>query len=195
MPRGRKPGAAVGPKDVPEGFPPLPCESLDVTGCWEKRQPDARYGGGKQPYTYITEKGVEVIRQMRGEGLAIPSIAFRIGLPKSTLKDCINRQPELKEAVEIGRAREEDHLIQTLYRAAWGGFAPAAMFLLKTRHGYRENDSVAPPTSNVIVHLPSAMSMDDLKRMKDAGVNLLQLPTSIPEDEPELVEAEGEEAP
>lgn len=154
-----------------------------------------RHGGGTKPHAWITEKGVEVARQMRAEGLSQVTIAHRFKIPKSTFYDCINRQADLKEAMEVGRAHEEDRLVMSLYRAAYSGFAPAAMFLLKTRHGYRENDSVAPPTSNVIIHLPQSMSMDDLKRLKEAGINPLQLPTSIPQDdERELVEADGEEA-
>jgi hypothetical protein len=130
---------------------------------------------------------------MRGEGLCIETIAARIGLAKTTYMDCSRRQPELAEALKVGMAKEHDRLVASLYRAAYGGFAPAAMFLLKCRHGYRENDVAAAPTSNVIIHLPSAMTIEDLKLLKEQGLSPLQLPSSLPEDEPELVDAEGEE--
>jgi hypothetical protein len=62
-------------------------------------------------------------------------------------------------AYERGRAEMEHSLVDGLRKSAAKGYAPAAMFLLKTQFGYRENDPVIPQQQNaIIITLPDSLS-------------------------------------
>ena len=142
-----------------EELPPLPSDSLDMTGCVEHRQSTAGAGQYHQipvTHTVVTPKGVEACHVMRADGLSHTTIAYRLGLSRRLFLDCCRRQPELEEALVAGHARKEDYLVRLLMRGALAGFYPAAMFLLKGFHGIRENDAPQNNTSNVVIHLPSA---------------------------------------
>lgn len=67
------------------------------------------------------------------------------------------RQPALDAALQRGLASLEAELVGHLLTAARNGAFVPALFLLKTRFGYREGD--APESKpNVIINLPGAMS-------------------------------------
>ncbi|HEX3486254.1 MAG TPA: hypothetical protein VHT51_14420, partial [Micropepsaceae bacterium] len=76
--------------------------------------------------------------------------------------------PALQEAFDNGRESERYALHNMLYRKAIEkGDSIAAMFLLKSRHGYREGDQ--GETGNRVqinFQLPGSISMDEFKNMK-----------------------------
>ncbi len=69
-----------------------------------------------------------------------PGIARAFNTSQDTLRRWIEDDPALQEALELGREVERMEIDSVLKRAAKKGNIVAAMFLLKTRHGYREGD-------------------------------------------------------
>ncbi len=108
----------------------------------------------------VTERGLGAIEAAAMAGASMPGIAALLGCSAGTLRDIRERQPEVDDAVSRGLAAEEQDLVLMLRKQARDGYAPAAMFLLKTRHGYRETTPVPPssrPTTNILV-LPAPLS-------------------------------------
>jgi hypothetical protein len=103
----------------------------------------------------VTERGLGVLEAGAAAGAGTATLAALLGVSRATLRSLRDRQPAVDEAVSRGQAAEEQLLVSILRRSAAKGYAPAAMFLLKARHGYRETSPVAPPegarTTNVFM--------------------------------------------
>lgn len=67
-------------------------------------------------------------------------IARALGTTFKTLKRILDDDPELTDAVDAAREAEEAELRDCLMRNAKAGSDVAALFLLKSRHGYRDRD-------------------------------------------------------
>ncbi|MDP1550514.1 MAG: hypothetical protein Q8L97_10200 [Nitrosomonas sp.] len=81
------------------------------------------------------------IRELASLGHSIVGIAERFNVCDDVLSRWMDEMPELREALNQGREKERHTLHNTLYvQATECGNATAAMFLLKSRHGYREGD-------------------------------------------------------
>lgn len=104
------------------------------------------------------------IVDLAAEGRPLKGIALQLGTSPDTLRRWMRENTELQLAFEAGREKERHELHTILLRDARDGEKPNinAIFLLKARHGYREN-SVEELGSrvNVIVNVPAAMSRDD----------------------------------
>ena len=101
------------------------------------------------------------IRAFAADGFSVIGVASGLGVGKGQLALWMERDPALKDAFDEGRERERQTLHNKLYRLAMEkDFAPAAMFLLKARHGYREGDQGDQAGRvNVTIALPGAMTM------------------------------------
>lgn len=124
----------------------------------------------------VTEAGLSVVEELSARGCSVVTIARALGFGKDAFRSVRNRQPEVEEALENGRAREHDRLVGLLHAQAEEGQYVPAMFLLKTRFGYREgepfeaNVNVSVNTGGVIV-VPDKMSMEDfLAERREAGM-------------------------
>jgi hypothetical protein len=90
----------------------------------------------------------ETIESLASQGHAIIGIAKKLGVSKETFKRWCEEDGALQEAFEIGRETERQALHALIVQSAVSN-KPAnvnAFFILKARHGYRENDS---PNANV----------------------------------------------
>jgi hypothetical protein len=75
---------------------------------------------------------------------------------------------EAKQALEAARAIEKDQLVGMLFEKAMKGDSTAAMFLLKTRHGYLEGKQhVSANQVNVQITLPGAK--DESQYLKEVN--------------------------
>src|SRR6266545_2483880 len=100
-----------------------------------------RKGGatrGPSGYATVTEAGLEQIRRDSAAGLNNQTIAHRLGIDRWTLQMVRQRQPEVDEALQAGRALLEDELTDILLTHARQGNVIAAIFLAKARCGWRE---------------------------------------------------------
>ncbi|WP_263355272.1 helix-turn-helix domain-containing protein [Acidicapsa acidisoli] len=83
------------------------------------------------------------IEQMAAQGHAIVGIAKHFGVSRETFKRWCDEDEAIQEAFEIGRETERQALHALVVQSAVMN-KPAnvnAFFILKSRHGYRENDS------------------------------------------------------
>lgn len=90
------------------------------------------------------------IERLASEGFSAVGIAKHFNVSRDTFKRWCDEIPSILEAYEVGREKERQMLHGLIVQAAQNN-KPAnanAMFLLKARHGYRENDS---PNSKVDV--------------------------------------------
>ena len=147
MPR-RKPKAAPQRAAAPTRAP-APGTAL------VERAPDAK------GVVTVTAAGLALIESTAREGGSQALIAGRLGIALSTLKQVMSRCEDVRVAFERGKAEDEYVLTSALRASAAAGYAPAAMFLLKTQHGYREKDDAPTASANIqIVQLPAPMSVE-----------------------------------
>jgi hypothetical protein len=114
----------------------------------------------KPPHLVIDAAGLDIIRQMIAKGHDRPSVAAALKMSKSTLSECIKRQPEVEAALEQGRSALHSVIFSALLEQGLKGYAPALMFLAKCRLGWRETDTPETQT-NVLINLPGTQSMED----------------------------------
>lgn len=106
----------------------------------------------------VEQPGIELIRTMARNGQPMTPIASALGMSGRVLRECRKRQPEVEEAFHVGLGQLEHELVYSLLAAARKGNVAAAMFLLKTRHGYRETGQTdTAPKIAVQINLPGAM--------------------------------------
>ena len=89
---------------------------------------------------------------------------------RDDVADHDEENPEVEEALARGREIEEKSLVDSLLARALDPRNPqgsaAAMFLLKTRHGYRENAEI--DTGNrvaVVVNVPAALKPEEYQKL------------------------------
>jgi hypothetical protein len=119
-----------------------------------------------------------LIHDYSADGFSIRGVAAKLGTSQDTLRLWFERHPELQEAFDQGRESERYALHNSLYVAAMSGNATAAMFLLKSRHGYREGDQ-SDTANRVTINftLPGALRMDEFKVIEHDSDRTEQLPT------------------
>ena len=94
-----------------------------------------------RPRTVVPEDASDTVYALAADGNSLDGIAFHLGTTRKTLGMWFDEDAALKEAFDQGREQERYQLHNLLYRKATeDGNIVAAMFLLKSRHGYREGD-------------------------------------------------------
>lgn len=97
-------------------------------------------GGQGAAKWVVTDTGIRMVEDLTARGVTLTSIARVLGMDTATLRLVRQRQPEVEEAYQRGLAREQEALVGNLRRAADEGNIVANIFLLKTRHQYREGE-------------------------------------------------------
>jgi hypothetical protein len=116
----------------------------------------------------VTPLGLAAVEAAVVAGAGRATVAALLGISRMTLRELCDRQPEVGEALARGKAAEEQLLVGYLRRLAAKGYGAAAMFLLKTRHGYRETTPVPPPDRPpAVLLLPAPMSAEEFRSIID----------------------------
>ncbi len=128
----------------------------------EKTQHPKCTGSQKKPPRNAAAK----ILDMASRGVSKAGIARGVGASPKLLNVWLDQYPKLREAFDEGREREHGELFGALYDSAKDGNVTAAIFLLKTRHGYREGDQgdLANRVS-IEFKLPGPMKLEDFGRV------------------------------
>ncbi|MBI1172496.1 hypothetical protein GC209_13950 [bacterium] len=146
--------------------------------------PFATKARGKSGAWTVHADAYPMVRSMRANGCAKASIAAALGMPASTFKDVLERDEALADAYGEGNAAMHDELVGLLMQQARDGYAPAAMFLLKSAHGYRENTPVAAPDQRTVnILIPPAATADELAKLTAAMRDITPQPAT-PEPAP-----------
>lgn len=119
-----------------------------------------------RPAKAVPPDAAEIVKAMAADGFSVVGIAAKLGVSDNLLRRWFDEYPALKEAFDLGREMERQALHNMLYRDAMEkGNATAAMFLLKSRHGYREGADVEQPNRvSITFNLPGAMTMDEFTK-------------------------------
>ncbi len=106
-------------------------------------------------------------RTLAATGFSIRGIAAHFGVSVTVFDRWLDESEELRECMNSGREDERLSLHNALYRKAMNGDGPAAMFLLKARHGYREGDQSEQGNKvSITFNLPGAMTADQYKTLE-----------------------------
>lgn len=113
-------------------------------------------GGSGAPHYRVGRKGLKIIQDLAARGVAEMTIARALGMSRDAFRQAKRRDPAVQEALDAGRAVEHDKLVGVLHDAAMAGHFVPAIFLLKSRFGYREGtafevDVTVNATGGVIV--------------------------------------------
>jgi hypothetical protein len=120
----------------------------------------------------ITSKGLALIERLAARGLTKSAIATHLGIHRQRLSEMLNEECESNRvllACEKGHAAHESRLVAIIEEQAKAGYAAGAMFLLKTMHGFRENDTPQAATLAVQINLPQNMSREEFERQQKEG--------------------------
>jgi hypothetical protein len=109
-------------------------------------------------------EAAEVVFELCSRGVCDISVAKALGTSNTVYARWREAYPEIEEARRQGRAVEHDALFDVLFQAAVvEKNLTAAMFLLKARHGYREQGPDFTQVENkvsVTFELPGALKPD-----------------------------------
>jgi predicted DNA-binding protein (UPF0251 family) len=134
----------------------------------------------------ITNSGLEAVCLIAFSGGSQRLVASELGISLSGFKKLMERDERVRLQYEAGLAEEEAELVRGLRRDAAGGFSPAAMFLLKSRHGYVEGTPAIELKPNITLVLPEARTpeqyLEDLRARERAEQLALPAPEPVPVD-------------
>ncbi len=125
-----------------------------------------------RPRKVAPPDAAKIIQAAAADGFTQIGIAQLMGANLECLKRWMEEDPALKEAFAFGRETERRTLHNVLYRAATEGTSKdsliAAMFLLKSRHGYKEGE---PTDQNsrvqIEIKLPGALTSEQYGKVID----------------------------
>lgn len=136
-------------------------------------------GGQGRSHYVVGARGIKIIEELAGRGCHLTTIARALRMSIDAFKACRARQPEVEEAYQRGLGIEHDALTGNLRRLADDGNVVANLFLLKTRHGYREGEplevNVSVNAGGVLV-VPAEMTVEDYIARKAAAGELDPMP-------------------
>ncbi|MBK6008808.1 hypothetical protein JJB11_22150 [Ramlibacter ginsenosidimutans] len=146
---------------------------------------DARLSNAGRPRKDPPAGAAELIRHAAAHGASQRGVAMALHSNVDCLRRWLDEHPELKQAFDEGREQERAVLHNALYRTATEGTGKdaliAAMFLLKSRHGYVEGDQEVQ-TNRVAVtfNIPAALPLDKFMVVDDGGTSTTErLPAKI----------------
>jgi hypothetical protein len=116
------------------------------------------------PRKFPPKDAADIIERLAAEGHTIIGIAKQLGAGRVLFKRWCEEDDMLQEAFESGRDSHRQALVALIMRdAALSGRAANsnAMFLLKTMHGFRENDSSSTKVSVGVTATPNVMIVRD----------------------------------
>lgn len=118
----------------------------------------------------LKESDYKKISRLAERGVSEVQITEALGISYPTWQRIKEEDPEALEALQLARRKEEAELVGMLYEKAKNGDSTAAMFLLKTRHGYLEGkERVHANAVQVNITLPGSMDPDTYNKQLEAG--------------------------
>lgn len=124
----------------------------------------------------VPADAAERIRAVAAKGGTLKGLHALFGVTADVLKSWMDADPGLRKAFDEGKEQEREALHRTLYDAATlKRDLNAAQFLLKTRHGYREQEPEDTRNSvRIVFNLPAAAP--DLKTYVEQNEQRGKLP-------------------
>ncbi len=140
-----------------------------------------RKAGQGRPHLVIGARGLKIVEEMAARGVVLDTIAKALRMSHDTLEQCRRRQPEVQAALDRGRGVLHDELVNLLVQQARAGQFVPAMFLLKTRFGYKEGTQVDVTVDHGgVLVVPAEMTVAEYLAMKAADGDLIDVSPSAP---------------
>ncbi|WP_415393712.1 hypothetical protein [Paracoccus sp. SJTW-4] len=146
---------------------------------------------GKSIYR-VGAKGLKIVEELAARGCNITTIARALRMSRDSFIAVRRRQPEVEEAYIRGLAVEHDALVSNLRTMADDGNLVANIFLLKSRHAYREGEpmevNLNVSTGGVLV-VPERLSVEDYLAQKRSDGELegpgemIDVTPALPDDD------------
>jgi len=156
--------------------------SISIPMRKKQNLPLATKARGKNGKWTVHPTAHDVVRDLRANGAAQATIAAKLGMPSSSFQGVLERNELLKDAYDEGTAEMHDELVGILMKQARDGYAPAAMFLLKASHGYRENTPIVATDKRTInILIPPAATAEELAKLTGAMRDITPTDTDEPE--------------
>lgn len=110
-------------------------------------------------------KAAAILEELAARGVNKKTLAHALGCSYPLLNVWLEKYPKLQDAIDRGRESEHQKLHGALLDSAIKGNVTSAIFLLKTRHGYREGDQ-GDQANRVSINfqLPGAMKLEDFTK-------------------------------
>ena len=119
------------------------------------------------PKKHPPAQGAAEIRTLAATGFSKRGIASHFGVSFDTLEIWLEESEDMREQFAAGREDERHALHNALYKKAMHGDGPSAMFLLKSRHGYREGDQSEQGNKvSITFNLPGAMTAEQYRTIE-----------------------------
>ena len=97
---------------------------------------------GPKPKVFKIEN-IKLIKNLAGVGCTNEMIANILSIPYGTFRQDMERNPEIQAAIKNGRDEKLGEVMATAFNVAIEGKnAAMLMFLLKTRAGWRETETI-----------------------------------------------------
>ena len=113
----------------------------------------------------------ELVTKLAGEGWRVKDIAHAIGFSERTFYRHLKDDEQLALSFDQGRGVEHQQLVASLFQRAINPTnaqgAAAAMFLLKTRHSYREQGPIEREGTRVavVVNVPAPLTPKQYEKL------------------------------
>jgi hypothetical protein len=121
-----------------------------------------------RPRTKLHPEDYAKIEDLAARGCGHAAIARALNIDAKTFRLRLKDDPDAAAAYADGKSEEEAHLVSLLRKKAEEGDGPAAMFLLKSRHGYRDRgdtDTSSQPGVQVTISLPGPLPAEQYARL------------------------------
>lgn len=109
----------------------------------------------------VTSDGRALIEAMASEGQDQRTIARALGIGKTTLTRCRERDEQVEAAWADGHAQLADTITHLLLQAGKKGNVIALIFLAKCRLNWIDQPKAEAPAPSVIINLPDARSPEE----------------------------------
>ena len=142
--------------------------------------------GGPDSKATITPEGIKVAAKMCRAGWPQHAIGAAMGVGRESFRMAIERQPALREAMDVSLGALEQELVHVMVAAARSGAWQPACALLKGRFGYREHGEVPnqpAPASTINIIIPPRLT-------DEAYDQIIKDITPKPKPKPETIDAE-----
>ncbi len=123
-----------------------------------------------RPRKTLPANALDIIRGLASKGFTETAIAAALDLDVKTWRKIRESNRAAKAVWEEARTLERDALVNTLFSAATEqGNIVAAMFLLKSRHGFRDQGPVDgssdSPRVGIVLNLPAPLKSEQYNRL------------------------------
>ncbi len=121
-----------------------------------------------KPRRIYTPEEIAMIKRYAGLGATLNQISYLVDEETRTLTNQMEYNPEVREAIENGRAKAAIRVMETAYDMATNGDYPAmTTFWLKTRCNWREAKEPLPDDADKVDKIKKLPTSELIKLVKE----------------------------